>query len=183
MPAAWSRRGTSGRPSACPCCSRRRSAARLRRGIGFCGCAVRRRTTQAVDLRTLDRHPWSALTSLIPASSRRNCRPRAPFAELVCLSDRSIADETREEHTRRILGDRCPGPAAQGGRREATLLIPFVGNLRASLETVTSERAYSVKQANSRMTPVAGALVPHRQTELYPRLRGTSRGARSAHIG
>jgi hypothetical protein len=30
--------------------------------------------------------------------------PHAPFAELVCLSDKSIADETREEHTRRILG-------------------------------------------------------------------------------
>jgi hypothetical protein len=62
-------------------------------------------TTQAVDLRTLDRHPWSALTSLIPAPSRRRCRPHAPFAELVCLSDKSIADEMREQHTRRILGE------------------------------------------------------------------------------
>jgi len=31
--------------------------------------------------------------------------PHAPFAELVCLSDKSIADELREEHTRRILGE------------------------------------------------------------------------------
>jgi hypothetical protein len=62
------------------------------------------RTTQAVDLRTLDRHPLSALSGLIPALSCRNCRPHAPFAELVCLSDRSIADEMREEHTRQVLG-------------------------------------------------------------------------------
>jgi len=61
------------------------------------------RTTQAVDLRTLDRHPWSALTSLIPALSCRACRPHAPFAELVCLSDKSIADELHDEHTRRIF--------------------------------------------------------------------------------
>ena len=40
------------------------------------------RTTQAVDLRTLDRHPWSALTSLIPSLSCRACRPHAQFAEL-----------------------------------------------------------------------------------------------------
>jgi hypothetical protein len=62
------------------------------------------RSTQTVDLRTLDRHPWSALTGLIPALSCRSCRPHAPFAELVRLSDKSIADEMREEHTRRILG-------------------------------------------------------------------------------
>jgi hypothetical protein len=62
------------------------------------------RTTQAVDLRTVDRHPWSALTGLIPAPSCRSCRPHAPLAELVRLSDKSIADEMREEHARRILG-------------------------------------------------------------------------------
>ena len=62
------------------------------------------RPTQAVDLRTRDRHPWSALTGLIPALSCRSCRPHAPFAELVRLSDKTIADEMREEHTRRILG-------------------------------------------------------------------------------
>jgi len=58
-----------------------------------------------VDLRTLDRHLWSALTSLIPALSCRACRPHAPFAELVRLSGKSIADEMREHHTRRILGE------------------------------------------------------------------------------
>ena len=63
------------------------------------------RTTQAVDLRTIDRHPWSALTGLIPALSCRACRPHAPFAELVCLSDKSIADQMREQYTRRILGE------------------------------------------------------------------------------
>jgi hypothetical protein len=50
-------------------------------------------------------HPWSALTSLIPALSCRACRPHAPFAELVCLSDKRIADELREEHTRRTFGE------------------------------------------------------------------------------
>jgi hypothetical protein len=63
------------------------------------------RTTQAVDLRTLDRHSDAAVTSLIPALSCRSCRPNAPFAELVRLSRTSIADEMREEHTRRVLGD------------------------------------------------------------------------------
>jgi len=63
------------------------------------------RTTRAVDLRTLDRHPWSAISSLIPALSCRTCRPHAPFAELVRLSRTSIADELREDHTRRVLGE------------------------------------------------------------------------------
>src|SRR4249920_2621302 len=40
------------------------------------------RTTQAVDLRTLDRHRDAAVTSLIPALSCRSCRPNAPFASL-----------------------------------------------------------------------------------------------------
>jgi hypothetical protein len=54
------------------------------------------RTTNAIDLRTLDRHRDAAVTSLIPALSCRSCRPNAPFAELVRLSRRSIADEMRE---------------------------------------------------------------------------------------
>ena len=63
------------------------------------------RTTNAIDLRTLDRHRDAAVTSLIPALSCRSCRPNAPFAELVRLSPTNIADETREEHRRRVLGD------------------------------------------------------------------------------
>jgi hypothetical protein len=43
------------------------------------------RTTNAIDLRTLDRHRDAAVTSLIPALSCRSCRPNAPFAELVRL--------------------------------------------------------------------------------------------------
>jgi hypothetical protein len=39
------------------------------------------RTTNAIDLRTLDRHQDAAVTSLIPALSCRSCRPNAPFAE------------------------------------------------------------------------------------------------------
>ena len=63
------------------------------------------RSTQALDLRTLDRHRDTAITSLIPALSCRSCRPNAPFAKLVRLSRTSIADEMRVEHTRRVLGD------------------------------------------------------------------------------
>jgi hypothetical protein len=55
------------------------------------------RTINAIDLRTLDRHPDAAVSSLIPALSCRSCRPNAPFAELVRLSRTSIADEMREE--------------------------------------------------------------------------------------
>ena len=63
------------------------------------------RTTNAIDLRALDRHRDAAVTSLIPALSCRSCRPNAPFAELVRLSRTSIADEMREEHRRRVVGD------------------------------------------------------------------------------
>ena len=63
------------------------------------------RTINAIDLRTLDRHRDAAVTSLIPALSCRSCRPNAPFAELVRLSRKSIADEMREEHRSRVLGE------------------------------------------------------------------------------
>jgi hypothetical protein len=63
------------------------------------------RTTNAIDLRTLDRHRDAAVSSLIPALSCQSCRPNAPFAELVRLSRTSIADEMREEHRRRVLGE------------------------------------------------------------------------------
>ena len=62
------------------------------------------RTTNAIDLRTLDRHPDAAVTSLIPALSCCSCRPNAPFAELVRLSRTCIADEMREEYRKRELG-------------------------------------------------------------------------------
>ena len=63
------------------------------------------RTINAIDLRTLDRDRDAAVTSLVPALSGRSCRPNAPFAELVRLSRTSIADEMREEHRRRSLGE------------------------------------------------------------------------------
>jgi hypothetical protein len=62
-------------------------------------------TTNAIDLRTLDRHRDAAATSLIPALSCRSCRPNAPFAELVRLSRTSIADEMREDYRQRVFGD------------------------------------------------------------------------------
>jgi hypothetical protein len=61
--------------------------------------------TQSIDLRRLDRHPDTMVTGLIPALSCRNCRPRAPFAELIKLSSLSIADEMRDEYRKRILGE------------------------------------------------------------------------------
>jgi hypothetical protein len=48
--------------------------------------------TQSIDLRTLDRHPDAAATSLIPALSCRSCRPNAPFAELTARVGRVAAD-------------------------------------------------------------------------------------------
>jgi hypothetical protein len=63
------------------------------------------RSTSSIDLRKLDRHPDAAVSSLIPALSCCSCRPNAPFAELVRLSRTNIADEMREEHRRRVLGE------------------------------------------------------------------------------
>jgi hypothetical protein len=63
------------------------------------------RTTAAVDLRRIDRHPGAAVTSLILALSCRGCRPDAPFAELVRLSKTDIAEEMREEHRRQVMGE------------------------------------------------------------------------------
>jgi hypothetical protein len=68
-------------------------------------CCPACRTINTIDLRTLDRHRNAAVTSLIPALSCRSCRPNAPFAELVRLSRTSIADEMREEHRWRVLGE------------------------------------------------------------------------------
>jgi len=68
-------------------------------------CCPACRNTNAIDLRTLDRHPDAAVTSLIPALSCRSCRPNAPFAALVRLSRTSIADEMRQEHRRQVLGE------------------------------------------------------------------------------
>jgi hypothetical protein len=83
--------------------SKRKGTTRL--GSGPFPHPVRRRTINAIDLRTLDRHRDAAVSSLIPALSCRSCRPNAPFAELVRLSRTSIADEVRIEHTRRVLRD------------------------------------------------------------------------------
>jgi hypothetical protein len=63
------------------------------------------RTTSGIDLRTLDRHPDGAVSSLIPVLSCRSCRPNAPFAELVRLSRTSISDEMHADHRRRVPGD------------------------------------------------------------------------------
>jgi hypothetical protein len=51
------------------------------------------RTTGDVDLRALDWHRGAAVTALTPALSCRSGRPNAPFAELLCLSKASLAEE------------------------------------------------------------------------------------------
>jgi hypothetical protein len=43
-------------------------------------------TGRTIDLRSIDRHPFGAVTSLIPALSCRRCRPHAPFAQIVGLA-------------------------------------------------------------------------------------------------
>jgi hypothetical protein len=63
------------------------------------------RTTTSIDLRRIDRHRDAAITSLIPELSCRGCRPNAPFAELLRLSQSSMADEMHREETRRVLGE------------------------------------------------------------------------------
>jgi hypothetical protein len=40
----------------------------------------------AIDLRTLDRHPGAAISSLVPSISCRQCSPNAPFARLEMLT-------------------------------------------------------------------------------------------------
>jgi len=55
------------------------------------------RTTRSIDLRLLDRQPDAAITSLIPSLSCRSCRPNAPFAELLRLSQSSVAEEIYAE--------------------------------------------------------------------------------------
>src|SRR5215471_6528315 len=69
--AAW----TNARPNGCRCCSRQQSALPSQRAIGSCGCAARlAERSNAIDLRGLDRHPYAAVSSLIPALSCRSCR-------------------------------------------------------------------------------------------------------------
>jgi hypothetical protein len=84
------------KPSGCSCCSHRRSAA----GYWFLWARCPAcRTTGDVDLRTLDWHCGAAVTALARALSCRACRPNAPFAELVCLSKSSVAEEYYAEHS------------------------------------------------------------------------------------
>ena len=41
----------------------------------------------------------ATMTALIPALSCRSCRPHAPFAELVCLSKSSVAEDFHAEYS------------------------------------------------------------------------------------
>ena len=64
------------------------------------------RTTNAIDLRTLDRHRDAAVTSLIPALSCRSCRPNAPFAELVRRPEPASRNADRGYAARCLACDR-----------------------------------------------------------------------------
>jgi len=79
------------------------------------------RTTGDVDLRTLDWHRGAEVTALTPALPCRFCRPNAPFAELVCLSKSSIAEEYYAERSGNrwiseywFLRARCPACRTTG---------------------------------------------------------------------
>jgi len=52
-----------------------------------------------IDLLTLDWHRVAAVTALTPALSCRSRRSNAPFAELVCLSKASVAEEYYTERS------------------------------------------------------------------------------------
>jgi hypothetical protein len=58
----------------------------------------------SADLCQVDWHPNAAVTALIPKLSCRGCRPNAPFAELLKLSQKSIGEELRAAHTKLVLG-------------------------------------------------------------------------------
>jgi hypothetical protein len=61
------------------------------------------------DLRTLDWRRGAAVTVLTPALSCRSCRPNAPFAELVCLSKPSVAEDYYAERSGNWwVSERCP---------------------------------------------------------------------------
>jgi hypothetical protein len=70
------------------------------------------RTTGDVDLRTLDWHRGAAVTALTPALSCRSCRPNAPFAEIVCLSKSSVAEEYYAERSGNGWVSECAMSAA-----------------------------------------------------------------------
>jgi hypothetical protein len=57
------------------------------------------RTTGRVDLRRLDWRRDAAVTALTPSLSCRSCRRNAPFAELLCLSKSSVAEEYYAERS------------------------------------------------------------------------------------
>jgi hypothetical protein len=51
------------------------------------------------------------VTALIPVLSCRSCRPNAPFAELVCLSKSSVAEEYYAERSGNKGSTSSAGPA------------------------------------------------------------------------
>jgi hypothetical protein len=57
------------------------------------------RTIGDVDLRALDWHRDAEVTALIPKLSCRGCRPHAPFAELLRLSEISVTENFIGEYS------------------------------------------------------------------------------------
>jgi hypothetical protein len=62
--------------------------------------------TNAIDLRTFDRHRDAAVSSLISALSCRSCRPNAPVAQLMRLSRTSITDENAGAVLAKSVGEK-----------------------------------------------------------------------------
>jgi hypothetical protein len=54
--------------------------------------------TGKADLRKLDRHPQTPVTSLIPSLSCQRCRPSPPFARLTSLSADPADNQPRDLH-------------------------------------------------------------------------------------
>jgi hypothetical protein len=73
--------------------------------------------TGSVDLRRLDRHPKTNVTSLIPSLSCRRCVPNAPFARLTGLhkdpADNHPQSALGGPHHRHGLPERRDAPTAQ----------------------------------------------------------------------
>jgi len=121
---SW-RHGTSGRPSACRCCSRRQSAARSRRGIGSSGCAARpagprRRSTCGPLIATRGPRSLASSRRCRVATVGRTRRSLSSSASLTKASLTRCATNTRGTFS----GDKQSGPAATGWLRVATKAKP-----------------------------------------------------------
>jgi hypothetical protein len=125
------------------------------------------RTTQSVDLRTIDRHRDAMVSSVIPALSCRSCRPNAPFAELLRLSQHSVADELYVSRARTVIWECLASDVPKGAAPKFTepthqLRIQSWGDaLIASLCAIHTRPNSSVTD-EFRTWPVTGLMLTKR---------------------